>query len=199
MPRPRTNSYVHPTLHRLHQVSIQYCTLTVVSNRHWILSTLLLHVQHPSIRQSANSSICQSVKPSNRQTVNLSNRQFNLREECPYCDTRTLVGDNPARWFCSTLSYTPLYRFAGLATFVRQQSQSGNFPSNGISIPNSNLEILGYRLLHFLRLSRIIQFSAEISMTTKNTFQPQTSELLPNKSSRIASQDPRGNRCLSPI
>jgi hypothetical protein len=194
-------------------VSIQYdCTLTVVpiGTGIYLLCCYMFNTHqsvNPPIRQSANLSnrqtvklsICQSVKPSICQTVNLSNRQFNLREECPYCDTRTLVGDNPARWFCSTLSYTPLYRFASLATFVRQQSQSGNFPSNGISIPNSNLEILGYRLLHFLRLSRIIQFSAEISMTTKNTFQPRTSELLPNKSSRIASQDPRGNRCLSPI
>ena len=117
MPRPRT-SCVQPFT-----VCTSVNTIRLhpdcCSNRHWNLSTLLLHVQHPSIRQSANSSICQFVKPSNRQnvnlsnrqsvkssicqTVNLSNRQFNLREECPYCDTRTLVGDNPARWFCSTL------------------------------------------------------------------------------------------------
>jgi hypothetical protein len=100
VPRPRNPSPSAPSVNtiRLHP--------DCCSNRHWNLSTLLLHVQHPPIRQSANSSICQTVNPSICQTVKLSNCQFNLREECPYCDTRTLVGDNPARWFCSILLHS---------------------------------------------------------------------------------------------
>ena len=79
-----------PTLHRLHQVSIQYIRLHpgCCSNRHWNLSTLLLHVQHlsihqsinPPIRQSVNLSIHQSVNPSICQPINPSIRQsINLR------------------------------------------------------------------------------------------------------------------------
>jgi len=132
---------------------------------------------NPSICQSVNPSICQSVNPSIRQSIN-------LREECPYCDTRTLVGDNPARWFRSIhtlLNSLVQVRRLG-ASRVRNLPIQWNPTSR-----TTNPETQGYRLLHFLRLSRIIQFSAEISMTTKNTFQPQPSELLPNKSPRIAS------------
>lgn len=134
--------------HRLHQVSIQYdCTLTVVliGTGIYLLCCYMLNT-----RQSVNPPNCQTVKLSNCQPVKLSNRQtINLREESPYCDARTLVGDNPARWFCSTLSYTPLYRFAGPATFVRQQSQSGNFPSNGISHPELKSRDTGIQLASF--------------------------------------------------
>ena len=146
-----------PTLHRLHQVSIiQYIRLRpdYYSNRRWNLSTLLLHVQHlsihqsvnPSIRQSINPSIHQSVNPSICQSINLSIHQSvnpsihqsvnpSISEECPYCDTRTLVGDNPARWFCSTTLLNSLVQVRQPGIFVRQQSQSGIFPSNGIPHP----------------------------------------------------------------
>jgi len=192
VPRPRNTSLrsVRPTLHRLHQVSIQYdCTLTVVpiGTGIYLLCCYML-----STHQSVKPPNCQTVKLSNCQPVNLSNRQsVNLREECPYA--------MPEHWLA-------IIRHAGSAVHsltlpctgspawphscASRVSQEISHPMES-HIPNSNLETLGYRLLHFLRLSRIIQFSAEISMTAKNTFQPQTSELLPNKSSRIASQDPK--------
>ena len=191
-------------------MSIQYdCTLTVVpiGTGIYLLCCYMFNTHqsvNPPIRQSANLSNRQTVKLSNCQTVKLSIRQsVNPSIQSPR--RMPILRYQNTGWRQSgtlVLQYTLTLPCTGSPAWphscASRVSQEISHPMES-HIPNSNLKILGYRLLYFLHLSRIIQFSAEISMTTKNTFQPQTSELLPNKSSRIASQDPRGNRCLSPI
>ena len=201
-----------PTLHRLHQVSIQYIRLHpgCCSNRHWNLSTLLLHVQHlsihqstnPSIRQSVNPSVCQSINLSIHQSVNPSIHQSvnpSISEECPYCDTRTLVGDNPARWFCSTTLLNSLVQVRQPGHIRAPAESVRNFPIQwNPASQTTNSETQGYRLLHFLRLSRIFQFCAEIFMTTKNHFNLRHQNYCPINPLESASQGPKRNRYFQP-